>query len=148
MSANWPRAVAKLIEDKANGPAVINMLSTELSGIIPVNPQGGKLSRLNAVSPVIEAGNVYLPENDEWVQDFLDEFAAATPDGGGQFWDQIDATTQALMRLHRPSRQLTFGRRPMGNVVPLDGSRPAQLTFGRNKKRGSVHVFGGRKRSA
>jgi len=145
MSATWPKAIAKLIEDKANGPAVIDILSKELSGIIPVNPQGGKLARLNAVSPQVEAGNIHLPENDEWVQDFLDEFAAATPEGGGQFWDQIDATTQALMRLSRPSRQLTFGRRPMNNVVPLDGSRAVQLTFGR-KERKSVRVFGGRGR--
>ena len=144
LSKKWPQAVGKLIEDKANGPAVINTLSKELAGIIPVNPQGGKLARLNAVSPEIEAGNVYLPKKAEWVQDYLDEFAAATPDGGGQFWDQIDATTQALMRLSRPARQLTFGRRPMGNVIPMDGAQPAQLTFGRNRHK-SIHVFGGRR---
>jgi hypothetical protein len=32
-----------LIEDKANGSAVIQMLGHELPGIIPVNPGGGKI---------------------------------------------------------------------------------------------------------
>ncbi len=53
--------LAKLIEDKANGSAVIQMLSNEIPGLLPVNPQGGKIARAAAVSPLVEAGNVYLP---------------------------------------------------------------------------------------
>jgi predicted phage terminase large subunit-like protein len=61
LSRKWPQNYAKLIEDKANGSAVIQMLQHEIVGIIPVNPEGGKLARAAAVSPLIEAGNVYLP---------------------------------------------------------------------------------------
>jgi predicted phage terminase large subunit-like protein len=60
LSAKWPGAVKKLIEDKANGPAVISTLKREISGLIPVNPEGGKTVRVHAVSPYIEAGNVFL----------------------------------------------------------------------------------------
>lgn len=61
VSNAWSTAIAKLIEDKANGSAVIQMLQYEIPGFIPVNPEGGKIARAAAVSPLIEAGNVYLP---------------------------------------------------------------------------------------
>jgi predicted phage terminase large subunit-like protein len=61
LSAKWTYTRAKLIEDKANGSALIQMLAHEIPGILPVNPEGGKVARAAAVSPLIEAGNVYLP---------------------------------------------------------------------------------------
>ena len=99
LSANWPSAIAKLIEDKANGSAVIQMLSRELPGILPVNPEGGKVARAAAVSPLIEAGNIYLPHPQfkPWVNDFLEE-CAAFPNGAHD--DQVDAMTQVLLRWH------------------------------------------------
>jgi predicted phage terminase large subunit-like protein len=97
LSAKWPQCLAKLIEDKANGSAVIQMLSTHIPGIIPVNPEGGKIARAMAVSPLIEAGNVYLPHPlyAPWVNDFIEE-CAAFPNGAHD--DQVDAMTQALLR--------------------------------------------------
>jgi predicted phage terminase large subunit-like protein len=61
LSAKWPHCLAKLIEDKANGSAVIQMVAREIPGILPVNPEGGKVARAAAISPLIEAGNIYLP---------------------------------------------------------------------------------------
>lgn len=55
LSRRWSKAVAKLIEDKANGPAVIQELQHEMPGLIPVNPEGGKVARAHAVSPQIES---------------------------------------------------------------------------------------------
>ena len=97
LSAKFPGALAKLIEDKANGSAVIQMLSHELAGILPVNPEGGKIARAAAVSPLIEAGNIYLPHPSyaPWVHDFIEE-CAAFPNGAHD--DQVDAMTQALLR--------------------------------------------------
>ena len=40
---------------------MIQMVSNDIPGILPVNPEGGKVARATAVSPLIEAGNVYLP---------------------------------------------------------------------------------------
>ncbi len=90
----WPMATAKLVEDKANGSAVIDMLSREIPGLIPVEPQGGKEARAAAVSPLVEAGNVHLPDT-RWAKDLIEE-AAAFPNSPHD--DQVDALTQALAR--------------------------------------------------
>jgi predicted phage terminase large subunit-like protein len=55
----WPQAGVKFVEDRANGPAVIASLRHAISGLITVNPEGGKTARAAAVSPQIESGNVY-----------------------------------------------------------------------------------------
>jgi predicted phage terminase large subunit-like protein len=96
LSAKWTCAVAKLIEDKANGSAVVSILGSSIPGILPVNPHGGKVARATAASPVIEAGNVYLPHPMmfPWVNDFIEECAAFP---NGKYDDQVDAMTQALL---------------------------------------------------
>ena len=101
LSAKWPNARAKLIEDKANGPAVIQMLKNEISGLIPVNPDGGKVVRATAASPEVEAGNIYLPDPSiaAWVHDFVEE-AAAFPNGLND--DQVDCFSQAINYWHIP----------------------------------------------
>lgn len=98
MTAKWPDAKAKYIEDKANGPAVIQMLEKEIPGLIPVNPEGGKEARANAVAPLMEAGNVYLPHPSiaPWVDDFIEEFTSF-PNGKND--DQVDGGTQALIKI-------------------------------------------------
>jgi predicted phage terminase large subunit-like protein len=100
LSAKWPQARVKLVEDKANGPAVIATLKKEISGLIPVEPQGSKESRAWAVSPEVEAGNVYLPDPSiaPWVHDFIEE-CTVFPNGTND--DQVDAMTQALIRFSR-----------------------------------------------
>lgn len=104
LSAKWPKARAKLVEDKANGPAVIATLKREISGLIPVEPQGSKEARASAVSPDVEAGNVWLPQDAPWVQDFIEE-CAAFPNGAND--DQVDAMSQALLRFNRPQVKTT-----------------------------------------
>jgi len=98
LSEKWPQAHAKLVEDKANGPAVVAMLKHEIAGLIAVNPAGGKEVRAHAVSPQIEAGNVYLPDPSiaMWINGFIEE-CAAFPNGA--FDDQVDAMSQALVHL-------------------------------------------------
>jgi predicted phage terminase large subunit-like protein len=92
MKAKWPQAERILVEDKANGSAIIEVLSREIPGIIAVNPEGGKVVRANAVTACVEAGNVYVPEHADWVGDFVEEFSAF-PNGSHD--DQVDAMTQA-----------------------------------------------------
>jgi predicted phage terminase large subunit-like protein len=101
LSLKWPEATLKLVEDAANGPAIIATLQTKISGIIPVKPLGSKRSRASAqaVAPQIEAGNVYLPGNEPWVNDFVEEWAAFKGIDG-EINDQVDATSQALLRLY------------------------------------------------
>lgn len=91
--AKWPRTSAVLIEDKANGSAIISELKREIPGVIAVNPEGGKLTRAWAVTAAVEAGQIYLPENAPWVEDFLLEFSTF-PNAAHD--DQVDALSQAL----------------------------------------------------
>jgi predicted phage terminase large subunit-like protein len=95
MKQKHPDTGTILVEDKANGPAIIAMLHKEMCGIIPVKPEGGKVARVNAVSPHIESGNVFLPRQAEWLHDFIEECASFPK---GKHDDQVDAMSQALNR--------------------------------------------------
>lgn len=100
LTKKHPTATAKLIEDTANGPAIIDSLKNEVTGIIPVKPQGDKVVRAYAITPIIEAGNVFLPkpEYQNWVYGFIDRcamFPSVDHD------DEIDAMSQALSYLER-----------------------------------------------
>lgn len=105
MSAKWPDTYAKIIEDKANGPAVIGLLQNEITGLIAYDPKTGKEGRANAVAPQVESGNVYLPHPAvaPWVSDFIDE-CAAFPNGAHD--DRVDQMTQALLRWQTDSGSL------------------------------------------
>jgi predicted phage terminase large subunit-like protein len=74
LSERWPKAGAKLVEDKANGPAAIQELQHDVDGLIEVTPEGGKIARAHAASPQVEAGNIYLPHPAiaPWVEPFLE----------------------------------------------------------------------------
>lgn len=126
---------ATYIEEKANGSAVIQVLRNEIPGVIAIDPEGGKVARIQAVSPQIESHNVFLPRTAGWVDDYIEEFAAITPDGGGLYWDQVDATSQALLKLTNSSRKLTWGRTSSKKPVIVDGP---QVTFGRK----IIHIGG------
>jgi predicted phage terminase large subunit-like protein len=98
LAARWPQAILKVVEDKANGTAVMNALRRIVPGIVPENPTESKEARAAAVSPLVEAGNVWLPSPEiaPWVGVFIDE-AATFPTGAHD--DQVDAMSQALNRL-------------------------------------------------
>jgi predicted phage terminase large subunit-like protein len=110
MSARWPLATAKYVEDKANGPAAISSLKDEISGIIACNPDSDKVSRAHAVTPLIEAGNVYLPnpETHPWVKDFVEEFRQFPL---AFYKDRVDACTQGFLE--------TRNRRRLRDVPPI-----------------------------
>lgn len=103
MTAKYPMAKAKLIEKKANGPAIINAMKKEISGLIPIDPKASKEERLNAVSPEFEAGNIYIPEatKAKWVGDYVEELVSF-PNSMNN--DQVDATTQALLYFDRENQ--------------------------------------------
>ena len=82
-----------LIEDKANGSAIIQTLQHEFIGVIGITPKGGKVARVNAVSPVIESGHVFLPMGELWTEEFIDQFTAFP---NGQHDDMVDACSQCL----------------------------------------------------
>lgn len=89
-----------LVEDTANGPAVIDTLKDSISGIVPITPRGSKESRARAESPLVEQGKVRLPlpsqPGNEWVTEWISE-VRDFPNSAND--DQVDAFTQALSRL-------------------------------------------------
>jgi predicted phage terminase large subunit-like protein len=107
LAARWPSATTKLIEDKANGPAVVQTLEKALPGIVAVDPRGGKHSRASACSGFFEAGNVYLPDPEmpgyAWVNDYMVEMCTFPR---GKHDDQVDMTTQALLYLQEHTSYL------------------------------------------
>lgn len=97
--AKWPQATRKLIEDKANGTAVISLLRSKVPGLVPVNPTDSKYGRATAVAPFIESGNVLLPEQEIGLFDPAEtiEEAAGFPNSAHD--DIVDATSQALAEM-------------------------------------------------
>ena len=96
--ATFPNASAFVVEDKANGPAVINTLKGKIPGLVPFQPMGGKLERGYAIQPQVEAGQVYLPDPEicPEIIEYLEEVCAVP---GAPNDDEFDATTQAITYL-------------------------------------------------
>lgn len=97
----------RLIEERANGAAIIDVLKEEIAGLKPINPIISKEARARAVTPECESGNVYLPHpsdpGNEWMADFLTELRNFPHDAAD---DQVDSLTQALAGLRDPGRGL------------------------------------------
>jgi predicted phage terminase large subunit-like protein len=100
-----PNAV--LVEDRASGQSLIQELAYDSPiTVLPVKVDSDKVTRAQAVTPMVEAGRVYLPEGASWLEDYLDElstFPASAND------DLVDSTTQALNFLRqRPVDDAVF----------------------------------------
>lgn len=113
----------RLVEEKANGAAIIDTLKESVSGLKPVNPTSSKEARARAITPEVESGNVYLPHptdpGNEWVQDLLSELRNFPHD---MYDDQVDALTQALSSLRDGGRgQITV---PKGSAYGKAGVPP------------------------
>jgi predicted phage terminase large subunit-like protein len=97
---------SKYIEDKANGTAIIEVLKSQIPGIIAINPTESKVARAEAVSFVFEAGNILFPRNAEWLEDYKAELKGFP---NSKHNDMVDSTTQALNRLYKNNKTF-FGR--------------------------------------
>lgn len=100
MADEYPKGLRKLVEDKANGPAVIDSLKNTVAGLVPVEPDGSKVARAHAITAVWEAGNVFLPHKDiaPWIAETVEEITTF-PVGAND--DVVDAMTQGLRDLYQ-----------------------------------------------
>jgi len=92
--------VVVLIEDKASGQSLIQELQryTRIP-VIAIKPDANKQVRLSEVSPIIEAGKVYVPERGDWVVPYETQIAQFP---FGKFDDMVDSTSQFLRWVTRP----------------------------------------------
>jgi predicted phage terminase large subunit-like protein len=111
LSRRYPATTRILIEDAANGPAIIDFLRHRIASITAVQPEGGKIARAQAAQPRVEAGNVYLPNprwhgwlspDRDWVDDFLYQ-VTVFPHGAHD--DDVDAFTQLVVRWQQPEEE-------------------------------------------
>ncbi len=95
-----PHTLAVLVEDKANGSAVIETLKNEIPGMVAINPDGGKVARAYAIQPEHEAGNLWLPDPalDPNIEIYLTEVSTFP---NVKHDDETDSTTQAINWLRK-----------------------------------------------
>lgn len=124
-SAAWPDAHAKLVEEKANGAALIEELRTEIPGLIAVNDDG-VLEQAWAIQAWVEAGHIYVPDPADWpeVEDWLDE-VCGFPKAGHD--DRVAAFTQAIRRLMRNARMQELP--PPAPSQPSEAAKAARQRF-------------------
>jgi predicted phage terminase large subunit-like protein len=127
MTKAHPEAMLKLVEDKANGPAVISQLRSKVPGLVAVEPEGSKVSRAWAITPMIEAGNVWLPHPAiaPWVKAVVLELSRFPY---GKHDDDVDAMTQALGRFLKQIDQAFTGQ-PAKPEAPSEAAVVAGATF-------------------
>lgn len=111
----WRNATTKLVENKADGKAIVSTLKSEIPGLLLIEPQGDKVTRARAVTPYWAAGNVYLPADGlfPWVGEFVNElvtFPFAAHD------DQVDAMALALFYIF-----VTDGNDPIEHLRRITG---------------------------
>lgn len=120
-----------LVEDSASGQSLIQVLraNTRLA-VKPIKPDSDKISRANAVVPLVEAGRVVLPAGAGWLGDFIDElssFPKAPHD------DQVDALSMALRYVadfggdvgFRGLKKLDAAKAAVASGVPIDDAAKA-----------------------
>ena len=104
-----PDYKAILIEDKANGSGIINMVKKpytdengvvhpKLKRVVEVEPNGTKEERLESQIPLYKSGDIYFPHPSiaPWIEDFINEHLVF-PNGKND--DQVDSGTQAVQHL-------------------------------------------------
>ena len=104
VKAFWDSAVAThgrvdavLVEEKANGAAILSEFERTIPRMVPINPgDDSKEARANAASPYVAQGQVLIPgewsplQHKEWEDEFSD-FPNAAHD------DQVDALSQVVI---------------------------------------------------
>lgn len=112
---------AILVEDKGNGSAYIqDQGSTEFQRrkapapviAIQVPSNQGKAFRFDEVTPMIEAGEVYIPQDADWIDLYIREIGQF-PSGAKD--DQVDATSQFL-RWVKSKRGGKYGSRKVSSM--------------------------------
>lgn len=99
LARKWPRATI-VIEEKANGAALISDLKSEIPRVIGFDPRDTKEMRAQLAADWFEADRIRLPSPNDapWVADWIEDFVGF---GARRYDDRVDSLSQALIRLDR-----------------------------------------------
>lgn len=112
-AAEWPEATVILVEEKANGDAVISELQDEVPGVIGFEPSkhGSKYARAQVTAREWQAGNWRFPSREvaPWIGEYfrhMHAFPGALPD------EDVDCDSQASIFFRYgvdEEEEVTFG---------------------------------------
>lgn len=85
--------VAVKVEDKVSGTGLIQKLMRKGVPVVPIQRDKDKVMRANDAAPYVMARHVYLPEEAEWLSDYITELSAFP---GAAHDDQVDPTVDAI----------------------------------------------------
>jgi predicted phage terminase large subunit-like protein len=112
----YPQIGAKLVENKANGPAMLSMLENKIPGLIARGANDKKVQRARAATPWFQAHNVYFRDGAEWLPGVVRSL-------GGFPWlehdDDVDAIAQGLAYFVEQRNPLVEGL--MSGAIALPG---------------------------
>lgn len=117
-----------LVENKANGPALENVLKKEITRLLLVEPLGSKIARAQATEGLWAAGNVWLPHPDDcpWILAWIEEIVGY-PNKAKD--DRVDSMSQALTFLDGKA---------VGVFPKRDNAVDSKPTFAGPLKRGAT----------
>jgi predicted phage terminase large subunit-like protein len=116
LKQTWPQIRMVGIEDKANGSAIIDVLSASVPGVVPLTPRGSKHARASACTPMLRGlPGVVFPQHHPEIGALVDQ-AANFPAGSHD--DLVDMLSYALDYYATLSSRGSFLERMRG--VELD----------------------------
>lgn len=126
----------KIIEDKANGPAILSVLKSEIPGMSAHPVKGDKQARASAYAHLVRDGNIFLPHPSiaPWVEQFIHECATFP---NAEYDDQVDTWSQAMDKLYKtedPGLAITPEYHPQYHLAqsamePVQGIRSFRFWF-------------------
>lgn len=113
MKAKWPNISTILVEDKANGSAIVEALRRTYTGVTAVTPEGGKEARANRCEPLYRENCVFPSDRiAPWMEEYIEEHIAFP---AGENDDQVDCSTQGFNWLSTKTAS-AIRKRAMANV--------------------------------
>jgi predicted phage terminase large subunit-like protein len=94
-----------LVEDTANGSALLQVLKIQPCPVIGVRPDKAKEARVARHTYALEADPLYVPQYAAWLDDFRTEFLAFPQ---GRHDDQVDALAQFYNWYEAHQRRVSF----------------------------------------
>ena len=92
------------VEDKASGTGLIQQLKQKKVPVVGIPRSIDKASRAMDAAPHVQAGNVVLPEESEWLSDILNEATSFPNASHDDTLDpMMDAVSDMLIEKQRPS---------------------------------------------